>query len=632
MSASCWLPAAKPARRWLLVRVAARAKRQAFTEEDLGQLDPKLLKECAENKWKAIETFFKISNKNGDLVPCKIPSLIQRHFDASGEVALFLKGRQQYLTSSADAYMFEDMISGDGLKVLALNLTDKKAAANFKRVLDFDQHRHAALKELTHSFKDSEGLGYNESRGMFRSATIKNDSTAEQAELVARSETYQRARWTEAAYSRHYLVVKKALLDTMPRQNRKLIIETTGNGAQGGFYLDFIEVVTNGKPHPHIPNCWVMGKVTAHFLAWFQHDEYLQDASTCDPNSLAPHVRDILLNNEKEHVEEMQKAGLKPDEIRRRLNWARAVLMGEKNLLTDPEGAVKNFNREYPGNYRHAFQATGTSWFSLNRIDSLREFWKKENEMRKLPLRLDLLREENKAPQPVPGKNLLVWDLPEKGYKNRYLGALDVASGNEDSDKAAGGILDRFLLKWVAIFHGAYTPTEAAAMLYDLGVWYDMALLNWENNSLGLGVTEYLLDENHTYPNLYREDKDRFGVTDYGWLTGPESRRLMVGEGKVLFEHPRSMLAMPYIPFYGEAAAFQCPPGKSRPEAVAPSHDDIVMMYCIGAVTHKLMDPVQIINPVRTAGPGQTSIHSLSGYRAAAKARRANTSAGHKAW
>lgn len=608
-----------------MVRQASR-KAVSFSPDEAAQLDPEILKRCAADRWFSIETMLKISNKKGELVPCKVPDLVRAHLDASGEIALMLKGRQQFLTSSCDAMFYEEMVAGEGINVLALNLTDKKAQENLKRVLDFDQFRHPSLKELTHShYNATEGFGYVEPRCEFKSATIKNDSTPAQADLIGRTGSYRRVRWTEAAFSRHYRTVKRALLDTMPRNNRKLVIETTGNGAQGGFYEDFMEVVTHGQPHPTLANCWVFGNVTAHFMAWLQHHEYFLEKSSVEPTSLPSNVRDVLLGCEAEHRKEMIAAGLTPDEIERRVNWMRLVLVEEKGLLTDPEGAVKNFNREYPANYRHAFQATGSCWFSLNRIDSLREFFKKENERRNLPLRFKLLSQDGKEPKPMPGNEIEVFELPEKGWKNRYLGALDVASGEEDSDKAAGGIFDRYLMKWVAVFHGALTPYQAAACLMGLGMYYDWALLAWENNSLGLGVTEYLLE--HSYPNLWKEYPDSTNVMDYGWHTGPESRKLMTGEAKILFEHPRQPMLMPYLPFYAEASAFQVPPGKTKPEAITGAHDDLVMMYCIGAVVHKMMPEIVLPKSNRKAAPGEQSISALANFRRATRDRR---TAGHR--
>lgn len=611
-----------------MARASAKKKR-VYTDEDLAQLDPKILDACAEDKYTAIKTFYKVNDKNSNLVPVDIPEVIREHWEASGEISLWLKGRQQFLTTSADALLFQEMVDRDGLNIWGLNLTEDKATENHKRVLDFDLYRHPALRELTHSVRNSDEIGYNETRSSFKSVTIKNDMTAQQADMVARTATCRRVRWTEAAFARHYTTVKRALLDTMPRQNRKLVIETTGNGAQGGFWEDFMQVVNHGTPHPTLPNCWVLGNVTAHFLPWFRHHEYLREERPFEAASMPIEVQRVLKENDREHVEAMQKAGLTGEDIDRRLNWMHVVLLEEKNLLTDPQGAVRNFNREYPATVLHAFQATGSSWFSVNRIAAMRDFWKKENERRKLPLYVNLTEDKDGNIQPIPGQEFMIFEYPLRTHSNRYIGVLDPSGGGDGDDPAAAGILDRVLMKWVCIFHGPFTPRTAAEMLARMGRFYDTAYLNWENNSLGIGVTETLIELK--YPNLHKNDPEGVDVGSYGWHTGPESRKEMLGEAKTYFDHPYTSLLMPYLQFYDEAAAFQQPPGKpfAPPVAIGNAHDDLVLMYAIGTITHhRLLGAVSLRAAERRARPGEASVRELAkvapakgGYRAA-KLRR----------
>lgn len=613
-----------------MVRATKRG-RQPFTEEDAAQVAPAILDAAADDHWKAIETFYKVNDKNSNLVPVVIPNIIREHWDASGEISLWLKGRQRYLTTSADAIFFQETIDRDGLNVLGLNLTDEKARENMSRVLDFDKYRHPALKELTHSVLNDSEIGYNETRSTFKAVTIKNESTPTQADQIARGNTCRRARWTEAAYSRHYTIVKKALLDTMPRSNRKLVIETTGNGAQGGFWIDFMQVVNYGTPHPTLPHCWVMGNVTAHFLPWFTHHEYVRAAEPFKMASLDPTVRRVLEENDHEHIEDMRKDGMTQGQISERLNWMHVVLHEEKNLLTDPQGAVRNFNREHPSRLDHGFAATGSSWFSVNRISSMREFWKKENAERRLPIMVDLTVGKEGNVTEGPGSDFMVFEMPVRSHENRYIGLLDPSGGTEDGDPTAGGIFDRFLMKWVAIFHGAYSPRRAAEMLRKLGLYYYNAMLCWENNSLGISVTEALIE--FKYPNLFKMDPDRIDITAYGWHTGPESRKQMLGQAKVYFDHPYTPMHMPYLKFYDEAAAFQAPPGKpNQPIAQPPAHDDLIMMYAMGVMVHQAMPPLVMLKDVRIAQPGEASLRELAklpgagssrgSYREAARRRR----------
>lgn len=592
-------------------------------ESDADQLSPELLEACAADRFVACETMLKISNKNGVLVPCKIRPLFQAHWNASGEVMLLLKSRQEFATSSVDAMFYQDVVEADGIKALALNLNEDKATENFRRVLAFEDNRHPILKELTLSIRNSEEIGYKETRGTFKTATIKNDSTATQADLIARSGTFHRVRFTEAAFSRHYAVIKKAVLDTMPRSNRKFVAESTGNGAAGDFYDDFMEVVTHGVPHATLKNCWVLGNVTAHFMAWFQHEEYKTAVSPFEVSELPPDVARSLLEYEASHVKEMQAFGLTPGEIQERLNWRRACLRDEKNLLTDPVSACRNMDREYPATYRHAFQSSGQAWFNLQLVDALRDYYSKENKRLELPIMLDFLHEAGKMPEPVPGDTFQIFDMPVRGWKYRYCGFLDVAAGLDGGDAASFSILDRVLLRVVAVFHGQFAPRESADLAQALGAWFDYALINWENDGLGLGVTERLI-EAPAYTNLYKCEPDRLDLGAYGWNTNTVTRKIMTARGKTYFEHPTAPIRTPFLQFYKEAALFQCGVGKKKPEATT-GHDDAVMSYCGLVVTHLSMPDPEPPKKEHTMKPGEASIAGMlgvtKGYRAAAARR-----------
>lgn len=604
-----------------------RLGQHAFKPEDADALSPELVKACAADRFTACETLLKVSDKEGELVPCKIRDLFRAHYEASGEVTLSLKSRQEFETTSWDAMFYLDMVESDGVKVLSLNLTERKAQENFRRVKAFEQYRHPILKELTVTINNDEELAYAETRGSFKTLTIKNDSTEAQADQVGRTGTYQRVRFTEGAFSRHYKVIKKAVLATMPKTNRKFVVETTGNGAQGGFYDDFMEVVTHGQPHPTLPNCWVMGTTTAHFKAWFQHHQYRLAESPFAIESLPADAARALEEHERDHIEQMQRFHYSERDIQEHLNWRRSIMLSDMNLLSDAVGACRNMNREYPATYRHAFQSTGSAWMSMNLIDILREYYKRQNERLQLPIYLDFLHEPGKPAEPVKGNRFLVYAMPERGWKYRYCIFADVSAGHDDGDQTCGYVLDRHLLTVVAVFHGAFSPKETAKMMMALGVWYDYCLLNWENNAIGLGVTEILCDAARPYGNVYKGEPERNDLGAYGWVTTPETRRNMCASGKTYFEHDRHPIRNPYLQFYVEAAAFQAPIKKQDRPAAISGHDDAVMAFFGLVMTHLSMPAVEEPARAHTMKPGEANLRRLagvtSGYRAAAQKRAA---------
>lgn len=167
-------------------------------------------------------------------------------------------------------------------------------------------------------------------------------------------------------------------------------------------------------------------------------------------------------------------------------------------------------------------------------------------------------------------------------------------------------------------------------MMMTLGVWFDYCLLNWENNAIGLGVTEVLCDAARPYGNVYKGEPNRTDLGAYGWVTTHETRKVMVATGKAYFEHERHPIRNPHTAFYGEAAAFQAPAGKPEQPTAQSGHDDTVMAYCGLVMTHLSMPaPVPPAN-AHTMKPGEMSVRSLAGvtkgYRAAAQRRTAGLS------
>lgn len=563
---------------------------------------------CANDRYgTAMPRLLFIRDKNQKQVPA-VPTRVHLKFKKwQRKLSYCVKPRQIWFTSFTQGDYFLDCVDV-GVKVLFINLDNRVTEEVFDRVHNY--HDNFALKPLLPATKRSTTRKLSWVNGAaYDAITCKNDDGPETAKTLGRSCTVQRVHVTEAAYMRYYREFTAGMLDSIPTDGR-CVFESTGNGAQGGFYEDCMEIFERGQNVA--PGVWVMGDKSLHFFAWWEHPEY---RLATDPlpefrAQMEPRHVQQLDQSEADHLAEMRKDLEMPEAERQSaINWRRWMLLNKKGFLRDPDGAIREMDKEYPATIRHAFASTGSAFLSLSLIDLRREEWKKMNAETRMPLSGRMAKDQAGRWTVFPGfDEVHFWAFPydadAEAWEDRYLVGADVGGGNPDSDPDCVWVKDRWTNMYVAVSHGKWGPKKTAEILMALGYFYHTAKIVWETNNHGVGVS--LAVWGAQYPNAYRWDEKAEEWKGWGFQTGERSRDAALRRLKQVFEERTRPLLVPYLEFYKEAAAFGPAAGKpdSKLEGQNGTHDDTVISMAITEAVCLTMPPARQVEVYQAAQPG----------------------------
>jgi hypothetical protein len=545
---------------------------------------------------KGFPEFLRIKDKQGVMRPFVPNSVQQKVARNMSEFTLVIKPRRDGVTSLGNGIGFWQMMEKPGQDVLALNMNADTTQKMFERVRTFFTEWPAWMKaEPERNNVQKLQLKH---RSSFDAWSIKASMGEEEADKLGRSFNCNFFHGTEVCFWEWYRAILNGTLDTLP-EGARILLESTGNGAQGGAYEDFMEIVEKGEPVEGEPGVYRWGDRTAIFLAWFENPERRMEEDPFAGEALDSKARYYLKESELEHMADMKPYGLAPHEIKRALYWRRARLK-KKGFFRDPVGAIKDTDREYPGNYRHAFQTSGHAFLSLTLTDTLREAWKAKNKLHP-PLQFGLVADGHSVRVDPRESWLTVWDAPILGWRNRYSVGGDVGGGHPDGDRDCIWVKDRATNKMVAVAHGNWGPQEFARRLLLIAKWYDNAQVIFETNNHGTAVQVKVFESE--YANIYKHDADAESYKGLGWLTNEKSRKDGLDHLKLAYEDQADPLHIPYDEFYTEAAAFAVKPGKTKPEGQGGVHDDLVLgaMVCeMGALS---MPPPERVRAERQFAP-----------------------------
>ncbi len=564
-----------------------------LTKEEIA-----VLEECAQDRSLAKETFLRVYDKQGKLVPLKTFPHHAKYHKYAKPFSIIIKARQVYVTTDIEGDTYYECNISTGVKAVFLNLDGKKTEMVFDRAKKFHEYYPEKIRQ---DLKKDTGMAmcFKDNGSEFHALTCKNDAGQKASKEFGRSITAQIVHISEAPYMIYLKEILDGLMGAVPEgEIVRVILEGTGNGAQGECYDRAMVIKDNGE-HPKdengedVPNVWHYGEQSLHFIAWFEHYEYRMDKDPFETLVLDERSRKMWIEDEQDHVREMEKYG--DIDIQRALNWRRSRAFNKFGLVKDPAGCIKIMNQEYPATLKHAFQSSGTAFLSMTKTDQQHTKWKEYNRTSKFaPLPWDGSIYHEKGEKPIFKQSLngeiMVWIPPEIGWSSRYCLGADVGGGLADSDRDCVFVKDRLTNQYVACVHGTYGPKKLAKLMLDLATYYCRAKIGWENNNHGIGVTQWLLAWD--YPHLYshKDEPRRDAELDWGFYTGVNSRSIGLELLKARYEDQVRCLEIPYLGFYPEARAFQTPPGKTKPKGIG-EHDDCIMAAMITEAVCKSMPP-----------------------------------------
>lgn len=572
-----------------------------FTREEEA-----ILVECAKDKFVAMETFLKVKPKSGgELIPLYF-STIHRKLEEWGlRTQIVVKGRQVYVTTYYLGASFLDCIEKKNISSCFVNLEGKKTDEVFERAHTFLENLPTKIQPKIKTARNGK-ISFQGNGTSFYATTCKNDSGEQAANDLGRSLTAQNLHISECGSVVHLDALLEGFYGSIPKgveNNTRVVLEGTGNGAQGSFYERAMSVHDNGKEVTD--NVWHYGETSLHFIAWFEHDPYRMDKDPFEDTYIPDKSLKMWFDHEKEHREQMVKYGYHDKEIERAINFIRYVALNEYRLPQDPAGAISSTSQEYPATLKHAFQSTGSSFFSTVRTDNLHQKWKDYNYNEEMPIMGNIFHNEGKEIKfdPDDRGEVMLWRPVVKGWKDRYVIGADCAAGLSDGDYDYACVLDRLDNFVVASVHGHFGPKRLAEHLLGLAVYYDWAFLGWENNNIGHAVTRTLRESD--YPNLYINNERAEHDSDYGFNTN-RNRNEMLNILKLEFEDQINGIEIPHLEFYKEARSFGYLPGKIKPEGIN-AHDDTIMGLAVTlSISKTLPDPSQIVKK-KYAKPGSIS-------------------------
>lgn len=583
------------------IEFLARAERLGLTEDEAHAFFA-----MANDRYgEAMPRLLRIRDKDQNVVPFNPTRAHRKLARNKRRRNYWVKPRQVWATSFRLADTFLNCTEGKGSKALFINLDARVTEDVFTRVRTF-QEMFAFPALLPELRKGTSTRMEWANGGTFDAKTVNNDGGEDYARQIGRSCTVQDIHVTEAAYINHYRQFMDGLEESLPKSGCA-VMESTGNGAQGGFWEDCWEIYTKGKQVE--PNVWVLGEKCLCFIAWWDHDEY---TSAIDPlpefiEQFTAQHRDLWTKSEAEHLDEMRKdSSLSEEFIQHAIYWRRGKLLN-KGFLKDPEGAIAITDQEYPANLYHAFQSTGSAFFSLTLTNERFEAAKSFNRDKKLPLECRMVNIKGN-PFLIPGHGeWYMWDAPYddsvERWRYRYCIGGDVGGGNKDSDPDVIWVKDRLQNRYVAVAHGRFGPGKFAEMIRDVSKFYHDSDLSFENNNHGVGVQLKLFE--WSTPNVYKYNETMDKHQGLGFQNNETTRNMGIQRLKDKYEDRVNILGCYFEPFYDELRTFRSPPGRTqdgkprKPVAQSGKHDDLIMgmmvCECLDAV---LPPPEKIITPI----------------------------------
>jgi intein/homing endonuclease len=319
-------------------------------------------------------------------------------------------------------------------------------------------------------------------------------------------------------------IVSSALQAVPMAPESFVFLESTANGI-GGYFYDEWQLAKRGE-----------SQFKPLFFAWWAHDGYELPSTAEENGHLDDEEKDLIVLFKENNVPEERW----PNKIA----WRRRK---KKEFRTEP----KKFYQEYPSTPEEAFLASGRPVFETKTLQEMEkialasaqtrayvcgEVYKNDDPM---SLNKFVFREYRRSGEhdPTPFR---VWWQPEKNHK--YVIGVDVSEGIEiesskgkEPDYSVVSVIDTSSssLKTVARWRGYIDPDLLGEVVFNIGMFYNKALVGVEVNNHGISTAAYL--KNNFYRNLYMresQEDEQFQVrtTKFGWQTNKKTKPIMISE------------------------------------------------------------------------------------------------------
>lgn len=513
------------------------------------------------NAGEYIETFLKIRDKEGNIVPLvmnkpqrKLYELIREEWRAGKPVRIIiLKARQMGFSTLTEAVIFFLTVTARYVESMIVAHKDEATANLFRMSKRFYDELPEALRPMQRASNARELLFDRPARskggGQGLGSRIRCATAGGSG--VGRSYTLKCLHLSEFAFwPGDKKETLSGLAQAVPdKPGTVIVIESTANGYDEFKKMwDAAVAAQRDGTDGYQPI----------FFPWFEMDEYRR--APLPGFKRTPEEEDLA---ETFHLDDKQLA------------WRRWC------IATQCGGDVNLFRQEYPSSPDEAFIATGFCAFDKAALVLRRE------RVRTLQWERGMFRAE----KDVAGRiSAFEWVQDERGpiriLKRPETGAPYVIGGDTagtGSDFFAGQVLDNRTGEQVAVLHHQFGERMYAEQMYCLGMYYNEALIGIETN---YSTYPEMCLEDLGYKNLFvRERYDSYTgkmAEAFGFETTPTSRPVIVdGLKDVAANSPETITDYDTL---GEMLTFVYDE-KWKPQAEAGEHDDLVMAL---AIAHRI--------------------------------------------
>ena len=500
-----------------------------------------------------IESCLKIRTKSGAVVPFrlnaaqqKLYAVAKRQQDEGKPVRIIiLKARQLGFSTLTEALLFHACATRANVNALVVAHREDATANLFRMSKLFYDELPAPVKPMLRTSNAQELVFENPSRASrgalpglrsrFRCATAGGRG-------IGRSDTLQCVHLSEYAFWPDGADGKAStlagILQAVPSlPGTMVVIESTANGFED--FKERWDAAVAGE-----------NDFEPVFFAWFENPDY--SMPVVPGTEWTPEEREL---RDAYRLTDGQ------------LQWRRWC------IANNCGGSLDMFRQEYPASPGEAFLHSGTGVFDNEQI----------------VLRLERLPEPAGRGEFTDGEwtesetgAITLYELPEEGVP--YVLGGDTAG--EGSDYFTAIVIDNVSGRIVAKLRQKYSEPEYVRQIYELGRFYNDALVAIETNFSTYPVMKL---QEMEYPNQYsREREDTYTrqmKKSYGFRTDRQSRpRAIANLVEVFSSHPEWFTDRELL----EEMLTFCYNEDHRPEALAGKHDDLVMGAAITyAVRHQ---------------------------------------------
>ena len=514
------------------------------------------------NTKKYIESYIKIRDKKGNVIPLKLNEPQLKYYNVIKKLhgekkpirIIILKARQMGFSTETESIIFKNVVTNHNYNAGIVAHKEDSTTNLFnmsKRMLEYlpesikPEQKKSNAKELV--FNNEQGTGLD--------SKIKCMTAGGKG--IGRSDTFTALHLSELAiWEGNKQDTLLGLLQAVPNIPESIVvIESTANGFD--YFKELWDKAVAGK-----------NDFYPLFVGWNELEEYKMNYTG------------FQLTQEEIELQKLYNVSLEQLEWRR---WC---------IKNNCGGDIDKFKQEYPIRPEEAFLSTGKCYFNkqiiINRINELKD--EKPITQGSFSCFYDGIRIRGRKFKEEEKGSIKIYKYPENNVP--YVIGGDTAG--EGSDYFTAHVINNITGEQVAVLKQQYDEIEYVKQIYCLGMFYNKALLGPESNFSTYPIQK-LVELN--YPNIFiRKKEDTYSskhAKSFGFKTTSITRPLILGNLQEIVKDEIDKIVD--IDTLREMLTFIVNKN-GRAEAEDGYHDDLVMAL---AITYYIR-PQQAMKKIKT--------------------------------